>query len=82
MKYNFDLIDLNGPQGNAYALMGLVRQWLIFEGAQQDVIDEFIEEAKSSDYNHLVNICKQYTKLANNLAYENGFADEHDCIID
>lgn len=82
MKYNFNLIDLNGPQGNAYALMGLVRQWLIFEGAQQDVIDEFLEEAKSSDYNHLLNVCKQYTALANNLAYENGFADEHDCIID
>lgn len=82
MKYNFDLIDLKGPEGYSSSLISTVRHWLTLEGAQQDVIDVFEEEALSSDHSHLVNICRQYTELANDLAYENGFIDESDCVID
>lgn len=82
MKYNFDLIDLNGPEGRSSSLIRTVRHWLTLEGVQQDVIDVFEEEAISSNRNHLVNVCRQYAELANDLAYENGFIDESDCVID
>lgn len=82
MKYNFDLIDLNGSKERLSSLIRTVRYWLTLEGAQQDVIDVFEEEAISSNRNHLINVCRQYTKLANDLAYENGFIDESDCVID
>ena len=82
MKYNFDLIDLNAPKGCSSSLISTVRHWLTLEGVRQDDIDMFEEEALSSDYKHLVNVCKRYTELANDLAYENGFIDESDCAID
>lgn len=82
MKYNFDLIDLSGSENRLSSLIRTVRHWLTLEGAQQDVIDIFEEDAISSDRKHLENVCKQYTELANDLAYENGFIDESDCAID
>ena len=82
MKYNFSLIDINGPNGNANFLIKQVTEWLKNEGASQTTINEFVEDAKSSDYSHLLNVCNQYTGLANELAYDNGFVDECDCMID
>lgn len=82
MKYNFDLIDLSCSENRLSSLIKTVRHWLTLEGAQQDVIDMFEEDAISSNRNHLVNVCKQYTELANDLAYKNGFIDESDCAID
>jgi len=82
MKYNFDLIDLNGPQGNAFVLLNMVSGWLKNEQAPQDMINDFLTEAKESDYDNLLNVCKFYTNIANDLAYENGFVDESDCMID
>ena len=82
MKYNFSLIDLNGPDGNAYALMGYVKEWLKNEGADKDLIKAFVAEATSSDYDNLLETCEKYTDIANDMAYDNGFVDECDCFID
>ena len=82
MKYDFNLIDLNGPSGNANVLISIVREWLMNEGADTNIVSEFIEDATMSDYNHLLNVCNEYTDIANDLAYENGFCDECDCMID
>ena len=82
MKYDFNLIDLNGPSGNANVLISIVREWLMNEGADTNIVSEFIEDATMSDYNHLLNVCNEYADIANDLAYENGFIDECDCMID
>lgn len=46
-------IDLTGPQGNAYVLMGIAEQ-LAKELDKDDTA--IIAEMKSSDYEHLLNV--------------------------
>ena len=49
MKYT-----LVGIDGNAYSVMGTVSRWMRNEGYSKSEIDEYLKEAKSSDYNHLL----------------------------
>ena len=42
--------------GNAFALMGRVRQALK-RGGRSDLVKEFTEEATSGDYDHLLTTC-------------------------
>ena len=46
-------IDLNGPQGNAFALMGYARGYAKQLGLDGDKI---IEDMMSGDYDHLVDV--------------------------
>ena len=49
-------IDLTGPQGNAYYLLGLAKKW----GKQLDMgenyIKEMLEKMMSGDYENLVKV--------------------------
>ena len=47
------LIDLSGPQGNAYYLMGLVIKTFRQSGAPE-LGESIVEEMKKGDYEHLV----------------------------
>jgi len=47
-------IDLSGPQGNAFYLMGLVSNLGRQLGLDQEKIDIILTEMKSSDYGNLV----------------------------
>ena len=47
------LIDLSGPQGNAYYLMGLVIKTYRQSGAPE-LGESIVEEMKKGDYEHLV----------------------------
>ena len=49
-------IDLNGPQGNAFYLIGFLSNTLKRSGLTEDVISEIIEDMKSSDYEHLIQV--------------------------
>ena len=59
-------IDLAGPEGNAYALMGYAKMWGKQLGKNTD---DIINRMKSDDYENLVNvfveefqdICEVYT---------------------
>ena len=59
-------IDLAGPEGNAYALMGYAKEWGKQLGKNTD---DIINRMKSDDYENLVNvfveefqdICEVYT---------------------
>jgi hypothetical protein len=45
------VIDLRGPEGNAYALMGIARNW----AKQLDIDPEpIIKDMRSGDYFHLL----------------------------
>lgn len=48
-------LELIGVDGNAYAIMGVFSRQARREGWSQDEIDQVLEEAKSGDYNHLLN---------------------------
>ena len=52
-------IDLKGPEGNAFALMGLAKNYLQQMGWSKEEIKEFLDEMKSGDYNHLLDMFKE-----------------------
>jgi len=50
---DFTVIDLTGPDGNAFALMAYVKNF----GKQLDIDwKSIIEEMRSGDYEHLINV--------------------------
>jgi hypothetical protein len=50
----YPIIDLTGPQGNAYVLLGYAQYWGKELGINQDGIDTIVREMTSGDYEHLV----------------------------
>ena len=54
------VIDLTGPQGNAFALMGSAMNLGKQLGFSKLAIDGIIEEMKLSDYEHLVQTFDKY----------------------
>lgn len=49
-------IDLDGPDGNAWALMGTARNWGKQLGWSREKIDEVIEQMMSDDYENLIRV--------------------------
>lgn len=50
-------IDLNGPAGNAFVLLGTAKKW-----ARELCLDEkqILQEMKASDYDNLVEVFDRY----------------------
>jgi hypothetical protein len=69
-------IDIAGPDGNAFALMGIGQSWL----KQLDHADqqkEFVTECMSGDYEHLLEVFKSW--FGENTIYNsNEFEEEGD----
>ena len=53
-------LDLNGPQGNAYAIMGAVSDGLRQIGVDKCFIAKYIEDSTSSDYDHLLKTAEKW----------------------
>ena len=49
-------IDLTGPQGNAFCLLGYARKFAKQLGQSEEQIDELLDEMRQSDYEHLVKV--------------------------
>ena len=51
-KYPFIeiLIDINGPDGNIFAIMGAVQREMKKAGISQKEIDQYLEEVKAGNY--------------------------------
>lgn len=47
-------VPLVGADGNAFAIIGLVRRALRQAGYGEDFVKAFMDEATSGDYNHLL----------------------------
>lgn len=54
-------LDFDRVEGNAYALLGAFRKAARRQGYPQADIDRVIEEARSGDYGHLVNVLMRNT---------------------
>ena len=52
-------VKLIGEDGNAFVIMGVVTKALRRNG-HQDLVKDFIYEATSGDYNHLLQTCMEY----------------------
>lgn len=50
------IIDLTGPEGNAFVLLGYASKFGKQLGWDTDKIKEVIEDMKSSDYENLINV--------------------------
>jgi len=49
-------IDLTGPQGNAYYLLGLAKKWGKQLDMSENYIKEMLEKMMSGDYENLVKV--------------------------
>ena len=56
-------VQLVGTDGNAYALLGKVSHALKQAG-HTEAAAEFIEEATSGDYDHLLRTCCKYVEVS------------------
>jgi len=56
-------VKLIGQDGNAFAIMGSVKQALKSAGAGKEYIDQYISEATSGDYDHLLAISMEYVNV-------------------
>lgn len=52
-------VQLTGHDGNAFAVLGRVREALR-RGGRRDLIEPFTAEATSGDYDHLLQTCHRY----------------------
>ena len=60
-KEKYSLVGVNG---NAFSIMGYVRNALKKEGLK-DKIKEYTQKATAKDYNHLIAVSLEYIELAN-----------------
>ena len=56
-------VKLIGQDGNAFAIMGNIKRELKRAGADKEYIDEYLKEATSGDYNHLLNVSMKYVHV-------------------
>ena len=77
MKYNLKLFDNITIENKKE----LVLTWLKNEGVSEEKINSF-REALNDLNNDVENELSIIEDIANDLAYDNGFVDEHNCMID
>jgi hypothetical protein len=56
-------VKLVGHDGNAFSIMGRVKQALTRAGADKEYIDQYLSEATSGDYDHLLAITMGYVDV-------------------
>ena len=52
-------VQLTGTDGNAFALLSKVKRALR-ENGRQDLVDPFLKDAMSGDYQNLLRVCTRY----------------------
>ena len=60
---NKPVVKLIDQDGNAFAIMGCVKQALRRSGADREYIDKYLGEATSGDYNHLLAVSMKYVEI-------------------
>lgn len=53
-------INLNGPEGNAFCLMGYARKWAKSLEYSQEDIEAVISDMMSGDYEHLLSVLETH----------------------
>ena len=57
------IVQLIGQDGNAFAIMGRVKQALKSAGSDKEYIDKYLSEATSGDYDHLIVVSMEYVEV-------------------
>ena len=63
-KYPDIKVALVGKDGNAFAIMGAVRQALRRAGVASDEIGEYTEQSTSGDYDNLLRVAMSWVTVA------------------
>ena len=53
-------LELVGQDGNVFLILGKAARAAKRAGWSQEKIDKFMEEAKSGDYDHVLQTCMEY----------------------
>ena len=62
-KYPEISVRLVGEDGNAFAILGNMQKALRRGGVPKEEIDEFMAEAMSGDYDHLLQTCMAWVDV-------------------
>jgi hypothetical protein len=63
-KFPHIQVQLTGENGNAFVLLGKVAQGLRRSGIAEETINEFTEEAKAGNYDHLLRTHRKWVDVA------------------
>lgn len=75
MKYgSFFTISNEGPEGNAFRIMAIVKSAMEIVGLTSD-IKAYVEDATSKDYNHLWEVSKKQIDRCNKIAEKQSFQE-------
>ena len=56
-------VKLVGEDGDAFSIMGSVKQALRRAGADKEYIDQYLKDAISADYDHLLAVSMEYVDV-------------------
>jgi len=56
-------VDLTGPNGNAFAILGATKKALDEIGATPHEVAIYLNDATSGDYDHLLDVTRQWVSL-------------------
>ncbi len=62
-KYPEIKVQLSGEDGNAFFIIGRVRKAMRRAGIREEEITKFTEEARSGDYDHLLQTCMKWVNV-------------------
>jgi hypothetical protein len=62
-RYPQVAVRLTGEDGNAFAILGRIREAMHTAGIPDAEIDEFMAEATDSDYDHLLQTCMRWVDV-------------------
>jgi hypothetical protein len=63
MKYPKIRVKLVGKDGNAFAILGNVKNALRKGGVPSEEVSEFMKQAMSGDYDHLLATCCEWVDV-------------------
>ncbi len=64
VKYPEIKVELTDHDGNAFAILGRMNQALRRGKVSQEERDAFMKEAKSGDYDHLLQTCMKWVDVS------------------
>jgi hypothetical protein len=63
-KYPKIKVQLSGVNGNAFVILGTVRYALRAAKLPEAEVTAFVDEAKSKDYDHLLQTCMRWVSVS------------------
>ena len=62
-KYEVE-VQLTGNDGNAFSIMGSVKNALKKAGASKEEIDQYLSDSMAGDYDNLIRVATDWVKVA------------------